>query len=423
MKAIVLAAGEGKRLHPLTLTKPKHILPVAGVPLLIRTINNLREAGISDIVIVVRHFKEKIAEMLGNGEKFGVNIQYVEQQKCLGTADALRVAENYVSGDFLIVNGDTLTEPFLYSKVIEKHQNSNSTLTLGVKKVKDPSRYGLVIVEQGRVKKILEKPAGIASEGLISIGIMASKPNIFEVIRKLSPSVRGEYELTDAIQMLIDHGEKVLAYEADEWWIDIGTPWDLLDANKYLLGEADLRVEGEVEPNATLIGAVGVKRGARIRSGAYIEGPALIDEGADIGPNCYIRSGTYVGKNCRIGNGCEIKNSIILDNTHIAHLSYVGDSIIGENVNFGAGTITANLRLDEKTIPFNLKGVKIDSGRRKLGAIIGDDVKTGIGVTIMPGVKVGPKSAIGPNMTVWNDVPANKFIIEKHERIMKDWNK
>ena len=148
-------------------------------------------------------------------------------------------------------------------------------------------------------------------------------------------------------------------------------------------------------------------RSARIRSGAYIEGPVFIDEEADVGPNCFIRSGTSLGKKVRVGNAGEIKNSIIMDGTHVGHLSYVGDSVLGEKCNLGAGTITANLRFDDGRIKMMIKDKVVDTGRRKLGAILGDNVKTGIKSLFMPGVKVGANTWVGANFMVERDLPAN----------------
>ncbi len=165
------------------------------------------------------------------------------------------------------------------------------------------------------------------------------------------------------------------------------------------------KVLGIVEQGAHLIGPVTVAESARIRSGAYIEGPVFIDEEADVGPNCYIRSGTSLGKKTRVGNGCEIKNSILMDGTHAGHLSYVGDSILGEKCNLGAGTIMANLRFDDGHIKMMVKDKLVDTGRRKLGAVLGDNVKTGIKSLFMPGVKVGKHVALEPDFTGKRDLP------------------
>jgi bifunctional UDP-N-acetylglucosamine pyrophosphorylase/glucosamine-1-phosphate N-acetyltransferase len=165
-----------------------------------------------------------------------------------------------------------------------------------------------------------------------------------------------------------------------------------------------------VEEGVRILGPVHISEGARVRSGAYIEGPVVIGPGSDVGPNCYLRPSTSIGENVRVGNACEVKNSIVMDGTHVAHLSYVGDSIIGEGCNLGAGTITANIRFDKKNVRVNIKGKRIDSGLRKLGSIIGDDVQTGINVSLMPGVKVGSNSWIAPSLTVHEDVPASVFL-------------
>ena len=176
---------------------------------------------------------------------------------------------------------------------------------------------------------------------------------------------------------------------------------------------------GTVEQGAHLIGPVSVAESARIRSGAYIEGPVFIDEGADVGPNCFIRSGTSLGKKVRVGNACEIKNSIIMDGTHVGHLSYVGDSIFGEKCNLGAGTIIANLRFDDRIIKMIIKDKVVDTGRRKLGAIFGDNVKTGIKSLFMPGVKVGENTWVGANFMVERDLPANAIATLKQNSEIK----
>ena len=200
--------------------------------------------------------------------------------------------------------------------------------------------------------------------------------------------------------MLIDEGTDVGFLTLSDKWMDIGRPWELLDANEYFLSNLQPDLSGEIEPFATLKGSVSVGEGTIIRNGSYIVGPVIIGKNCDIGPNCYIRPGTSIGDNVRIGNAVEIKNSIIMKGTHIGHLSYVGDSIIGERCNFGAGTKVANLRHDGRTIRVILKEKLIDSGRRKLGTIMGDDVHTGINSMINVGAVVESKTMIAPGELV-----------------------
>jgi bifunctional UDP-N-acetylglucosamine pyrophosphorylase/glucosamine-1-phosphate N-acetyltransferase len=223
-------------------------------------------------------------------------------------------------------------------------------------------------------------------------------------------------EIPDALSLLITEKKAVLAAEiAHEDWIDIGRPWDLLEANRWVLRRVKSRLRGHVEAGAHVIGPVFVAESARIRSSAYVEGPASIGEESDIGPNCYIRPYTSIGRKVRVGNACEIKNSIVMDKVHVGHLSYVGDSVIGEGCNLGAGTITANYRLDSGTISMLVKDKVVDSGRTKLGAVLGDNVKTGINALLMPGVKVGNDSWIGPNVMVQRDLPPKTVILLKQD--------
>ena len=181
------------------------------------------------------------------------------------------------------------------------------------------------------------------------------------------------------------------------------------------------RISGDVEKGAYLKGEVIVEKGATVRSGAYIEGPVFIGESSVVGPNCFIRPHTYLGKKVKVGNGCEVKNSLIMDGSSVGHLSYVGDSVIGRKVNFGAGTTTANLRHDDRPVKVTVKGKRMSSGRRKLGAIIGDDVKTGIGTLLAPGVVLHQGARTGIGVVVERDVDAGKLVHASHKLWEKDY--
>ncbi|MEM1563878.1 MAG: sugar phosphate nucleotidyltransferase [Candidatus Bathyarchaeia archaeon] len=416
MKAVVLAAGEGVRLQPITLTRPKHLINIGGKPILEHCLNAVKACGINEIIIVVHYMAEAIRKYFGSGEKLGLKIEYVYQRGVLGTGDAVGVAEPYVDGDFLLVYGDLLFTVEALKKVLETHHRKKPSATLSAVPVERPEDYGIIKIEDdGRVKGIIEKPRREeAPTNLANAGLYVFSPEIFEKVKKISASSRGELEITDAIELLVKEGKPVFAAEIrrDEWF-DIGRPWDLLEANRWVLTRMEHSVFGNVEKGAHINGPVTVAETARIRSGAYIEGPVYIGENSDVGPNCYIRPCTSIGKKVRIGNACEIKNSIIMDGVHVGHLSYVGDSIIGENCNLGAGTITANYRLDAGTIKMMVKDKLVDTGRTKLGAVLGDNVKTGINALLMPGVKVGNNCWIGPNVIVHRDLPPNTAIFLK----------
>ncbi|MCK4952369.1 NTP transferase domain-containing protein [Candidatus Bathyarchaeota archaeon] len=415
MKAVVLAAGEGIRLRPLTLNKPKHLLPVGGKPLLEHLLLSIKAAGLNEALIVVHYLADQIKQYFGDGSKIGMKLEYAFQKEVLGTADATILAKPYVKKDFLLVYGDLLITSNTVKLILQSHKKLKSSVSMAVVYVKHPERYGVVKLTDSYVTDIIEKPrSGTVSTHIANAGIYAFSTNIFEKITQTQMSPRGEREITDSLRLLIQDQQSISAVQIPrEEWHDVGRPWDLLEANKKALSQIKSKVVGQIEDGAHIIGPVEVAEGTRVRSGAYIEGPVFIDEESDIGPNCFIRPYTSIGKEVRVGNACEIKNSILMDKTRVGHLSYVGDSVIGEDCNLGAGTITANYRLDGKTIKMSVKDEIVDSERSKLGVIIGDQVKTGINALLMPGVKIGSKSWIGPNVVVDEDVSSNDFLLLK----------
>jgi len=391
LKAVILAAGQGTRMGPLTRNIPKVMLPIANKPLLLHVLESARDAGITEFVLVVGYGAKIIKEYFKDGSFLDASIEYVHQEEQLGTADAVGSVKGMVGDRFLVLNGDIIVNPAHIKKLIK----CRSDVVLTARHVDNPSEYGVLEVRDDRVYRIIEKSLDPPTN-LANAGIYVFPSSIFEAIGRTELSIRKEYEITDSLQMLIDKRMDVGFLTLSDKWMDIGRPWDLLDANEYFLSGLKPAALGEIEPLATLKGSVSVGEGTIIRNGSYIVGPVIIGKNCDIGPNCYIRPGTSIGDNVRIGNAVEIKNSIIMKGTHIGHLSYVGDSIIGERCNFGAGTKVANLRHDGKTIRVTLKGNLIDSGRRKLGAIMGDDVHTGINSMINVGAVIENKSMIAP---------------------------
>ncbi len=383
MKAVVLVAGKGTRMEPLTSDCPKVMLRVANKPILEHIVNSAIEAGIEGFVFITGYLEEQIKEYFGDGSKWGVSIDYVHQKEQLGTANAIGYAKGHVEEAFLVLNGDMLIGQEDLKALLSRTEEA----VICVKEVENPSDFGVLEVENNKVLKIIEKPKNPPTN-LANAGIYLFRESIFDFIDRTQPSVRKEFEITDSLQMLIDSGAAVGYNPLEGRWIDIGYPWDLLKANERLLKDLKGRCEGTIEPNATIKGEVVIGKSTIIRNGSYIEGPVVIGENCDIGPNCYIRPSTAVGNHARVGNAVEIKNTIIMEGTHVGHLSYVGDSIIGRRCNFGAGTKVANLRHDGKNINVRIKGKLLDSGRRKLGVIMGDDVHTGINTSINIGVMI-----------------------------------
>jgi UDP-N-acetylglucosamine diphosphorylase/glucosamine-1-phosphate N-acetyltransferase len=385
MKCVILAAGEGNRMHPLTYTRPKVMLPIAGKPILEWNLLNARAAGLKEFIFVVSYKSEMVREYFGDGKSWNVKINYVNQGKAMGTAHAIGTVEPFVS-DCIVLCGDTIFGSNDIKQIAKKGTK------IGLVKIDNATEYGIVELKKNHVVKIYEKMEHPLSN-VINAGIYHFNKHIFNSIRKTEKSPRGEFEITDSINMLVSKEpmEGVFLKE----WRDVVYPWHLLDANEELLKKLRTKIQGTVEKNVVMKGIVVVGKGTVIRSGTYIEGPVVIANNSKIGPNCYLRPYTTIGNNCHVGNACEVKNSIIMDYSNVPHLNYVGDSIIGQHCNLGAGTTVANLRLDKNNIVVTLNGKKIDSKRRKLGMVMGDNVQTGINSIINVGTMIGNNVFIG----------------------------
>jgi bifunctional UDP-N-acetylglucosamine pyrophosphorylase/glucosamine-1-phosphate N-acetyltransferase len=395
MKAVVVAAGRGTRMRPLTDTRPKPLVPVAGTPL-VEHVLDAAAPHVDGFVVVVGYGADQVRERVG-AEHAGVPVEYVTQDEQLGTAHAVQQAKGLVDERFLVLNGDVVFDRGLVAGLADA-----DGAAMAVKTVDDPSAFGVVDTDGDRVTGIVEKPDDPPSN-LANLGLYAFPPAVFDHIADLELSERGEYEITDAVASLVEAGRRVTAVEQDGLWLDVGRPWDLLDASEHLLADLDRRVEGDVEDGATLRGPVVVEAGARVRSGAYVRGPVVIQSGADVGPNAYVRGATVLGPEARVGNAVEVKNSILMAGATVGHLSYVGDSVLGADVNFGAGTKVANLRHDDENVRLLVKGKPVDTGRRKLGVVLGDGAKTGINTSLNAGLKLGAGATTTPGETVMRD--------------------
>lgn len=428
MKAIILTAGEGTRMRPLTTTRPKTMLITGGKPLIQYNIESLRDAGIKDITLVVGYKHEVIEEYFGDGSEFGVNINYAIQDGQLGTAHAIATAEEYIDESFIVLNGDIIVSYDLIRNLIEKYATRKSNdvkAVLTLIEVDDPSSYGIVSMLNDKIVEIIEKPSvEEAPSQLANAGIYLFSQEIFDAIRQTEISERNEYEITDSLQITLDNNHEILGLISQEPWMDVGRPWELLKSNQKFLEKMEDDRQGEIEENVTVHGALHLGKNSIIRSGCYIQGPVFIGDNCDVGPNTYLRPYTCLCNNVDVGNAVEIKNSIIMDNTNVNHLSYVGDSVIGVNCNLGAGTNLANLRFDDKNVPVTVKDKRVDSGLRKLGAIFGDGVKTGINTSVNPGIKIGNGSFINAGCVLYEDIDSYSLVTARADldihKIRKD---
>lgn len=305
MKAVVLCGGEGTRLRPFTHTQAKHLLPVAGRPVVVHALGAVREAGIRDVAIVVspsveRQFKER----LGDGTELGLSLTYIVQPEPKGLAHAVLCAEGFVEDDpFLVYLGDNLLQGGV-GGVVDLFRSRMPAAVVSLRRVEDPRRFGVAVVEGRRLVRLLEKPADPPSD-LAVVGAYAFTPLVFGAARGVKPSFRGELELTDCLQWLIDRGHAVLPYEVRGWWQDVGRPADLVVANRLLLGQVDRRVEGAVDSASTIEGPAVVERGARVVASRVI-GPAFIGEGAVV-------ERSTVGPNAAVGPRAEVRDAKVAD--------------------------------------------------------------------------------------------------------------
>jgi bifunctional UDP-N-acetylglucosamine pyrophosphorylase/glucosamine-1-phosphate N-acetyltransferase len=365
------------------------MLPLANKPILEHLLIEASKAGIREFIFVVGYRDEQVRNYFGSGDKWGVSIDYSTQRKQLGTADAIKMVEGLTDGNFLVMNGDIVVSQKDISSLTSRINN-----TLSVFEVEDTRGLGVVGVRGDRIVQIYEKTERPPSH-MVNAGLYLFTPDIFDAVSRTSKSLRGEYEITDALQLMIEQGQHI-SYQQISYWLNLSYPWDLLTANESLLAGIEAQNLGEVEKNVVVKGVVSIGKNTVVRSGSYIVGPVIIGQNCDIGPNCYLRPYTSIGDNCRTGSAVEVKNSIIMKGSKIPHQNYVGDSIIGEGCNLGAGTKIANLRLDKKDIT----AAGVDTKRHKLGTIIGDRVETGINVCINVGSMIGNNTHIGPGAIV-----------------------
>lgn len=393
MQTVVLAAGQGTRMRPLTDRRPKPMLPVAGRPLVEHTLSTAVDAGATRLIVVVGYKADAVRERIGDTVD-GVPVEYTVQDEQRGTADAVLQASDHLDHEpFVVLNGDALYDDESLDDLYDAGPAVASY------RVDDPTQYGVLAVENDRVTGIVEKPADPPSD-LINAGAYLFPAAALDEL-DVSESSRGEHELTDVLERTIE-SHAVTPIPVNRW-LDVGRPWELLKANEWKLTEIEPAINGTVSDDATISGPVRVEAGATVNDGVTIEGPALVRSGATVGPNAYIRGATLVGPDASVGHAVEIKNSVLMRDTAVNHLSYVGDSVLGRSVNFGAGTIVANLRHDDKAVRLTVKGDRVSTGRRKFGVVVGDGAKTGIDTSLNAGVTLSTDARIGVGESVTKD--------------------
>ncbi len=394
--AVILAAGRGRRLWPVGEALPKCMIRVLGKPLIEWVLDAVLPHS-QKVVIVVGYKKELVTEYFSK-KPYANQLEFVEQAEQKGTAHALLQAKGRVNGPFFTINGDSFAEPRLYREFVQCIQQKPDQWIGMAKNVDDARPFGLIHHENGRIKSFEEKPKRLQS-GLVALGNYYLPEAFFSYLEKVTPSARGEYELTDALNTFCREHE-LYAHAFDGFRTEVTYFWDHLDLNIHALENLmDEKHEGTIENGAILEGKLFLGKGSIIKAGSRIEGPAYIGEDCLIGPNAFIRRGSVIENNCHVGT-CEIKNSVVMNGANVPHFSYIGDSVLCEDVNLGAGTMIANLRFDNGPVQVRFKEGVVDSGRRKLGTAIGSGTKIGVNCSINCGVLIGHNCKIYPGVQV-----------------------
>jgi bifunctional UDP-N-acetylglucosamine pyrophosphorylase/glucosamine-1-phosphate N-acetyltransferase len=397
MKAIILAGGKAVNLNPFSNTRPIPMIRVAGHTLFDKTLDQLKSSGINDIFVVVEHQKEKLIERIGEHINNGLNLHYVEQGKKQGIGNALMTVKDKISpGEyFLLIYGDTITASNIFSKVQQSFHALKSPLASICLPDSNEAFGNVFLNAQMKITKLIEKPKGDHLGNYVLSGVFILPESFFKVLEKCKGSMER------ALKKMVDEGLHASMWE-DEW-LDIVHPWEILEANKIIMNSwenASIAKSAKLESNVTISGIVSIEEDVVIKAGAVLEGPCSIGKGTYIGNNSLVRSFTSIGQNCNVGYGVEMKNCVVQDNSHIGRLSFIGDSVLGENVDIGAGSMTVNRTDDLRPITVRIGNKSIQTGLTKLGAFIGDNAIIGAGNSIQPGTIILPGEVYPSRFTV-----------------------
>jgi len=394
-KAVILAAGEGKRLRPFTETMPKVMLPIANKPLLEYVFDATRKSGIDEIVVVVGYKKEVIMEYFKDYKD--VKITYVIQDRQLGTAHALLQAKKHIKDSFIVLAGDNIIDPGSIAKLL-KDQSEYSLL---IKEHPHPSKYGVVFVENRSIRRIVEKPKEDVGK-YISTGIYKLPRSVFTDIEQCTSE--GAHALSSVIQSLVDKGKNINTVLAKSW-MDIVYPWDLISVNEVMIQGTAASTSGVIEKGVTLKGPVSVGKDTKIYSGCYIVGPVVIGDSCEIGPHACIFPSTSIGNNTVVHPFSEIRSSVIMDDVHIASNSHISHSVIGKGCIIGDSFST----ITGKTM------IEVDNEFKRLetpiGAMVGEDCIIESHVVVDPGKVIGRKCKISPMKHIIKNIPSESKVM------------
>lgn len=377
-KAVVLAAGEGTRLEPLTAARPKPMLPVANRPLLEHVLESVAAAGITEVVLVVGYKRERIQDHFGDGDDWGLDLRYVAQETQLGTGHAILQAESVIGEEFIALNGDRVIDPELIEAVAETRHATGDPV-IAVTRVAEPSRYGVVEVEGELVRRIREKPpANDATSELINAGVYGFGPEVFAALRRTD--VRGELAITRTLANLLET-RQIRAVPYRGRWLDVSRPWDLLSVNAEVLSRERAGGGRRMADTADLDDA------------AFVAETAAIGQDVSIQPGAVVHHGCAFGDNVHVGPNAVISNSVLMSDVTVGPGTVLTDCVIGANTRVGPNVTAEGGRADV---------ILGDSVYRdvKLGGVVGDNARLGGNVTVAPGTVLGNATAVEGGVTV-----------------------
>lgn len=399
MKALVLAAGKGKNLYPLTETRPKPMFSICGKPVLEYIIQGLVDTGTHDIIMVVGHQGEKIKQHFERGERFGVNLQYIDQGKDLrGIGQAILMAEHkFVPGEFFfLVYADILFEANIFAETMKTFRGKLAPVAAITLTPTVYPNYGNVLIDQDIAITNIETHLDEAQAGShVLAGVFVLDYSFFQILK----DTQGDMQAAFA-RLVQQKGIFGSIFQSE--WIDLGYPWNVLDANQFLMKSyryAKIASTVKFEGNVTINGPVQIEDDVIVKGNAIINGPCYIGKGTFIGNNVLIRSNTSIGAGCTIGYGVELKNCVLFDHVKVGRLSFVGDSVIGEGVEIASGIMTVNNLMTDETVKVMINNTSIDSGLVKLGAFVGDNAKVGASNTLAPGTIIPAGKYVPHHMT------------------------
>jgi glucose-1-phosphate thymidylyltransferase len=328
MRALVLSGGEGSRLRPITSTNAKQLIPVAGTPILFQALEAIAAAGITQVGIVIGATGDEVRAAVGDGSRWGIDVTFIPQEAPLGIAHAVMTAEAFLHDDpFLLYLGDNVLLGGV-ARFVQEFERSDAEAHILLAKVPEPEHFGVAVLDGDQVVRLVEKPIEPLSD-LALVGVYLFRRSILDACHTLAPSGRGEYEITEAIQWLLDEGREVRAEMVSGYWKDTGRPEDLLEANRMMLATIEPAIEGTLDEATTVVGPVVVRTGASVEA-STLRGPLVIGEGSTV-------MGSTIGPDVSIGAGCrieasEVADSIVMEECTIAEVHGLTGSILGRHV-------------------------------------------------------------------------------------------